>query len=46
MIVSLIFPFGGAAAQAGAELPVQLSLIPRPDGIEVLIHITPRRPWL
>jgi TolB-like protein len=43
VITSLFVPLGSPSAQASAELPVILSLIPLPDGIGIFMHITPRR---
>ena len=43
VITSLFVPLGSPSAQASAEFPVILSLIPLPDGIGIYMHITPRR---
>ena len=41
-ILSIFVPIGGAG-QADAGLPATISIVPLPDGIGVLINVTPRR---
>ncbi len=43
VITSLFVPFGGTPAQAEAEPPAALSLVPYPGGLGIFIRIVPRR---
>ncbi len=43
VITSLFIPFGTPMAQEGVETPFNVSMIPLPNGVALLIHITARR---